>query len=398
MTTSLKYIISILYIFNTLPNCWLACSQKVIRFPKRKEVLINNMTRPVGQVETDDDMSEEEARTRDVDQGGDEVPTEEDYADNFEQESITEHFKDEYQQSGGEVPIAELVKEHYTSLQGLDSIAIAYFTKSGKLDEVQTLVKKIQKWSTLREEGTHYRRVEGEVFTESNMGFLEEALGELRELQGFGDVAEKPEQKLDEDAIQENVDMFLKNNGSYGEEQPDFLSGTVTIGDVQKFVHELDFQFGQSTEELKRRAGEKEPLAMKLLKEYSTLIEGFDAAFRKSQEYLKVEGHSSKDILVKKRRGIAKQLFSYDRKGQYKTDGKPDYEKLMLGFYTMYERLGGEPPDPYAAILAQKNRNRGNQPENKKMGQQVICMTKVWGGSWVWVLYYKNVSVSFGMK
>ena len=89
-------------------------------------------------------------------------------------------------------------------------------------------------------------------------------------------------------------------------------------------------------------------------------MEGYEGAFRKLQDYkskakLALEG--SQEI---RRRGIVKQLFSYDREGRYKTEGKPDYKKFVMGLFTLYGKFEGQstydpaqpvPPPPKEAWL-----------------------------------------------
>ena len=87
-----------------------------------------------------DSPDQEEARSRDVGEAGDEVPGPDDYIgdegeDEFDQNSPTEMVQRAYEETGGELPIAVLLKEQYLALQKMDSAAIAHFT-SGKYKEM----------------------------------------------------------------------------------------------------------------------------------------------------------------------------------------------------------------------------------------------------------------------
>ena len=83
-------------------------------------------------------MIQEEARTRDVDEVGDEVPGTADYADNwhfqdttagetdieyegegdeFDQDHMTHYFQTKYEEAGGIIPIPTNVSNHFEKLR-----------------------------------------------------------------------------------------------------------------------------------------------------------------------------------------------------------------------------------------------------------------------------------------
>ena len=106
-------------------------------------------------------MDEEEARTRDIDQTGAEVPGTGpgDFGDedDFEQGHLLDFFNAEYQEAGGVVPISNLVDNHYEPLRRMSSEDIKRFRKAGTYDDIQKLLSSIEQWSTEEEGKARYQ-------------------------------------------------------------------------------------------------------------------------------------------------------------------------------------------------------------------------------------------------
>ena len=88
-------------------------------------------------------LDEMEARTRDIDQTGAEVPGTGpgDFGDedDFEQSHLLDFFNEEYQEAGGVVPISTLVDNHYEPLRHMSSEDIKRFRKAGTYDAIQKI-------------------------------------------------------------------------------------------------------------------------------------------------------------------------------------------------------------------------------------------------------------------
>ena len=180
------------------------------------------------------------------------------------------------------------------------------------------------------------------MFTNENLRFLDDQLEELKSVPPpqaiHKPIVGREEQKIDPGLIQQQAEGFLSEFGPLLDDIPNPGAGTSTSGDTPRFVEELDALFGGMIQHIQLEKRKGNPLARTLFTQYESLIEGYEGAFRKLQDYRAKSQFALPDKQEKRRRGIVKQYFSYDRPGKYKTDGKPDYRKLVRRtFYLVWE-------------------------------------------------------------
>ena len=121
--------------------------------------------------EPDPDRESEDEETdqgRDSEEDPGDPPSEDDY----DQLTPEEEIDQQYFKTGGEISKAELVKDRYEDLLNMNPVAIAHFQKEGKLQKLQELMKRVEKWPDLPPDGVRYNRVKDAIYEE--LAFLDD--------------------------------------------------------------------------------------------------------------------------------------------------------------------------------------------------------------------------------